>query len=209
MHCPLECVLDLSKLVIYEFHFNYIKQKYPLEKSTLCFTDTDCLLYTIKTEDIYRDMVCDADRFDFSGYDDAHPCFDGLHGDIVQTLKRQNKKEIGKMKDALAEFIGLRAKCYPFLVDATQQAAFNRKGKRTKKNKGIKECVVQNGIRHSHYMGCLFNNERLLVRMNRLRSTNHHIQSVAQIKTALINYDDTRFILPDGISTRAHDHYLN
>ena len=38
-------------------------------------------------------------RFDFSGYDDTHPCFDGLHGDIVQTLKRQNKKVIGKMKD--------------------------------------------------------------------------------------------------------------
>ena len=159
-------------------------------------------------------MMCAADRFDFSSYDVVHPCFDGLHGEIVQNLKRQNKKVIGKMKDELdgftmVEFIGLRAKCYSFLIDATQQAAFNRKGKRTKKNKGIKECVVQNDIQHSHYMGCLFNNERLLVRMNRLRSTNHQIQAVAQIKTALINYDDKRFILPDGISTRAHGYYLN
>ena len=109
----------------------------------------------------------------------------------------------------MAEFIGRRAKCYSFLVDATQQAAFNRKGKRTKNNKGIKECAGQNDIQHSHYTRCLFDNERLFVRRNRHRSTNHHIQAVAQIKTALTNYDDKRFILPDGISTRAHGHYLN
>ena len=52
------CVLDLSKLLMYDFHYNYIKQKYPGEKSTLCFTDTDSLLYAIKTENIYRDMMC-------------------------------------------------------------------------------------------------------------------------------------------------------
>ena len=116
--------MDLSKLLLYEFHYKYIKQKYPGEKSTLYFTDTDSLLYTIKTDNIYRDMVCDADRFDFSGYNDAHSCFEGLNGDIVQPVKRQNKKVIGKMKDELdgftmVEFIGLRAKCYSFLIDAT------------------------------------------------------------------------------------------
>ena len=69
-------------------------------------------------------MVCDEDRFD------------GLYGGIVQKLKRQNKKVIGKMKGeidgfTMAEFIGLREKLYSFLVDATQTAAFNKNGKRT------------------------------------------------------------------------------
>ena len=45
---------------MYDFHYNYIKQKYPGEKSTLCFTEKGSLLYMIKTENIYRDMVCDS-----------------------------------------------------------------------------------------------------------------------------------------------------
>ena len=45
------CILDLSKVLIYEFHFDYIKNKYD-NKSKLLFTDTDSLMYEIKTEDV-------------------------------------------------------------------------------------------------------------------------------------------------------------
>ena len=50
------CVLDLSKVLMYSFHYDYIKSKYPGEASTLLFTDTDSLAYLIKTNDIYDDM---------------------------------------------------------------------------------------------------------------------------------------------------------
>ena len=43
---------DLSKTLIYEFHYNYIKQRYP--KSTLLFTDTDFLTYQIQTDNVYK-----------------------------------------------------------------------------------------------------------------------------------------------------------
>ena len=53
-------VLELSKLLMYEFHYDYMKKKYPEAK--LFFTDTDSLCYDIPTEDIYKDMEQDADR---------------------------------------------------------------------------------------------------------------------------------------------------
>ena len=49
-------VLELSKLLMLDFHYGYIKEKYPGEKSRLHFTDTDSLLYSIETSNIYEDM---------------------------------------------------------------------------------------------------------------------------------------------------------
>ena len=47
------CVLDLSKELMHEFHYNYIKIKHR-NNARLLFTDTDCLMYQIKTEDVYE-----------------------------------------------------------------------------------------------------------------------------------------------------------
>ena len=58
------CIVELSKLLMYDFHYNYILRKYPDAK--LLFTDTDSLTYHIKTEDIYADFWADRERFDNS-----------------------------------------------------------------------------------------------------------------------------------------------
>ena len=61
------CILEFSKILTYEFHYGYIKNKYD-NKSKLLFTDTDSLMYDIKTEDVYEDFNSHKDMFEFSNY---------------------------------------------------------------------------------------------------------------------------------------------
>ena len=73
-----QAILDLSKIVMYEFHYDYMKQKYP-EGLTLCYMDTDSLIYDIETNDFYKDIAKDIqDRFDMSGYNPDRPLPVGL-----------------------------------------------------------------------------------------------------------------------------------
>ena len=101
-----QAILDLSKTLMYEFHYDYMRPKYG-SKVELCYMDTDSFVYKIETEDFYRDIAKDVEkRFDTSGYskDDNRP------------LPIGKKKVIGLMKDELGgkimtEFVTLRAKC--------------------------------------------------------------------------------------------------
>ena len=84
------CILDLSKTLRYDFHYNYIKQKYG-DKAKLLLTDTDSLKYEIQTEDFYKDISVDVKhRFDISDYSPNHPS---------GNPSRLNKKVIGMFKD--------------------------------------------------------------------------------------------------------------
>jgi hypothetical protein len=82
-------VLELSKLLMYQFHYGYIKDRFG-DRAKLLFTDTDSLCYEFKSPDIYQEIGEDADLFDFSDYPTDHP----LHS-------VQNKKVMGKMKDEM------------------------------------------------------------------------------------------------------------
>ena len=95
------CILDLSKTLMYYFHYKYIKSKYG-NRAKLLFTDTDSLTYEIETEDVYQDFWNDKERFDNSDYPESSPYFD-----------KTNKKVIGKFKDEASgiprtSFVGLR-----------------------------------------------------------------------------------------------------
>ena len=94
-------ILELSKVLIYEFHYNYSKNKYD-KKSIQLFTDTDSLMYEIKTEDAYEDFSSNKEMFDFSNYLTKSKCYDN-----------SNKLVIGKTKDetvgfAIEEFVALK-----------------------------------------------------------------------------------------------------
>ena len=61
------CILDLSKTLMYDFHYNYIKLKYT-DKAKLLLTDNDSLLHEIEAEDVYQDFWNDKDKFDNNNF---------------------------------------------------------------------------------------------------------------------------------------------
>ena len=126
-------ILDLSKTLMYDFHYGFIKNKYG-EKAKLLFTDTDSLCYEIQTEDFYKDMYEYKELFDLSD-------MSGKFNDNV------NKKVIGKMKmeypnKVIKEFIGLRSKMYSIKLDDDEE---------TKKAKGVKKYVIKKDLKHECY----------------------------------------------------------
>ena len=185
------CILDLSKTLMYDFHYNYIKEKYG-NKAKLLFTDTDSLTYEIETDDVYRDFWNDKDRFDNSEYPESSPYFD-----------KTNKKVIGKFKDEacsipITEFIGLRSKMYSYIKD-------NNKGGKTAK--GIKKNIINNNIKHTDYKNVLLENRQIQHTMKTIRSSKHQLGSYEINKISLSCFDDKRYILTNGIESLAYGHY--
>ena len=108
----VQAILDLSKTIMYEFHYDNMKQKYSEKNLKLLYMDTDSLVYDIKTEDFYKDMANDVEtRFDTNEYGSGRPLPIG-----------KNRKVIGLMKDesggkTMKEFISLRLKMYSYRVE--------------------------------------------------------------------------------------------
>ena len=73
-------ILDLSKLLMYEFHYKCIKSKFDAK---LLFTDTDSLVYEIETEDVYEDFYQDKNLFDFSDYPLDSEFFDPVNKKLL------------------------------------------------------------------------------------------------------------------------------
>ena len=130
-------ILDISKILMYEFWYDYMKPKYGNDVK-LCYMDTDSFVMNIKTEDFYKDIANDIEKwFDMSNYEVDRPLPTG-----------KNKKVIGLMKNELGgkiitEFITLRPKTY--LTDD---------GKEDKKAKGTKKCVIKRMIKLNDYKNC-------------------------------------------------------
>ncbi len=72
---------------------------------------------------------------------------------------------------------------------------------------GVKESV-KNTLKHEEYKNTLFQEEDKMITQKLLRSYKHQVHSVTQTKIGLTAYDDKRYLV-DGVTTRAHGHYLN
>ena len=109
-----QAILDISKILMYEFWYEYIKSKYK-DKARLCYMDTYSFIIKIKTEDFYEDIADNVEKwFDTSNYD---------RNDKRPIPIEINKKKLGMFKDELGgkimeEFVGLRAKTYSYLIDS-------------------------------------------------------------------------------------------
>ena len=179
-------ILDISKILMYEFWYDYMKLKYK-DKVKLCYMDTDSLIMNIKTNDLYKDVSYNVDKeFDTSNYKCNRPLPTG-----------KNKKVIGLMKDELGgkiitEFVTLRPKTYSYLTDD---------GKIDKKAKGTKKCVIKRTIKFDDYKNCLLNDKILLKSQQRFISKKHDAYTEDINKIALSNDDDKRIVLLDKITS--------
>ena len=168
-----QAILDLSKIVMYEFHYDYMVPKYGLEKSKLCYMDMDSLVYHIRTEKFYEDIANDAEaRFDTSGYSKT---------DFRPLPISLNKKVIGLMKDELGgkimtEFMALRPKLYSYK---------KLNGSGDKKCKGIKKCVVKKTLTFEDYKTCLFSDSTEYRSQLMFRSAKHEVHTIKVNKVLL------------------------
>ena len=172
-----QAILDLSKTIMYEFHYNYMKQKYDSDKLQLCYMDTDSLVYHIKTKDFYADIADDVPtRFDTSSYPDNRPLPIGLNKKVIRLMK----DKLGG--DIMSEFVALRSKLYSFgKIDGSED----------KKCKGIKKCVVKKTLLFNDYKDCLLANSGDVYRSQLMfRSTKHEVHTVEVNKVALNRDDD-------------------
>ena len=110
------------------------------DKIRLCYTDTNSFIMHIKTDDFYKDISADVDKwFDTSNFNknDNRPLEIG-----------KNKKALGKFKDEIggkimAKFAALRSKTYSFLIDEDTDEDYEKNKIVNKTAKGTKKCAVK------------------------------------------------------------------
>lgn len=219
------CVLDISKITMYSFLYDFLKPKYG-DKCRVAYTDTDSFILDIQTEDFYSDMRENIYMFDTSDYPWPNK----------YNIERKNKKIPGLFKDELngeilTEFVGLRAKCYAVRslaserdIEEMEKAQREKKNggciglhkignsiynERMKKSKGVKKCVVKKKITFDMYAECIHNNSRVTEVQNTIRSIKHNVYTIQQTKVALSPSDDKRYIIkPAGTDTLAWGHWM-
>ena len=148
-----QAILDINKTLMYEFWYDYLKPKYQ-DKIKLCYMDADSFIMHIETEDFYKDIANDVNKwFDTSKYTNLEiwPFTIGL-----------NIKVIGKFKDEIngnimTEFIALRSKTYALRWIKDEGGQITEQ----KKAKGTKKWVIENNLNFDLYKKALFNNETI------------------------------------------------
>ena len=181
-------ILDISKTLMYEFWYDYLKPKYN-DKAKLCYMDTDSFVINIFIEDFFEDINNDVERwFNTSNYDenDKRPLQIGV-----------NKKVIGKLKGELGgkimkEFWTLRAKTYSYFMNDNSEI---------KKAKGVKRCVIKRRPMFENYKDSLFNNKKIMQSPLRFKSDHHNVYKEEVNKVALNTDDNKRLQTFDRVTT--------
>lgn len=188
------CVLEISKLFMYDFHYDFMLKKFNTIDCRLQYTDTDSFIYDIQCGDIYAFIKDNSNKFDTSDYSPNN-----RYG-----IKLVNNKIPGKMKDeckgyCISEFIGLRSKMYSVKIAGL---------KTIKKAKGVKYNVMERKIRFHHFLKCLKEKCDFLGEQCTIKSKLHQVYSIKQTKKMLDSDDNKRYILENRIDTFAWGHYL-
>ena len=154
-------VLELSKLLMYDRQYNYFVKNFDC---SLLFTDTDSLVYEIRSvDDIYEKIYEDRDSSDFSS--------------------DSNKKVIGKMKDeiggiVISGFIGLKSKMYSLIrVDVEEK---------------IRATGINRELKYDEFRDVLFNKKIIRYNIKRIQAKRNRLGAYDVCKISLSCFDDKR-----------------
>ncbi|CAH1099545.1 unnamed protein product [Psylliodes chrysocephalus] len=189
-------VLDISKTIIYEFFYGYIKKMYG-DAVKLCYTDTDSLILEVFTKNFYEDIKQNIVYFDTSNYPESNE-----YG-IPKT-----KSVVGKMKDEfcgtpIQAFYGTGAKAYCIKLGKTFKNTTE-----IKKAKGVSRNVIKNQLQVSDYIRIIENGDMIYRKMYVFISSLHTIYTELKNKVALSAKDDKRYVIPHDVNTLAWGHLL-
>ena len=169
------CILETSKLHMYQFWYEHLKNKYKVE---LVYTDTDSFIIDVETDDIYKDMFEDKHLYDFSEYPKDHPNYDITNKKVLGKFKNEMKSLI------ITEFIGLKPKMYSFNYIENNIIV----NKNT--HKGVKESVSLN---HDEYKRSLYKEELIYKEFFNLQLNKQNIYLDKINKIALNPFESKRF----------------
>jgi len=192
-------VLDQSKFLMYDFHYNTMLKNFDRQNIDLLFTDTDSLCYHIRKQNPFTLMKKKSKLFDLSNYPKNH-----------ELNNNANKKVIGKFKNEsvnqITEFVGLRSKLYAYRTDLSVDKNDHDEHK---KCKGVKRSVVAQDITFYNYKNTLFERQAFKIKQNGFRSYKHQIYTETVSKVALSHNDDKSFISENKVQCYTFGHYLN
>ena len=185
-------ILDISKILMYEFCYDYIKPEYG-GRAKPCYTDTDSFIIYTKTKDFSEDISNDVERwFDTSNYDKNDKRLLAI-GENEKVLRLFKDKLGGKI---IVEFIALRSKRYAYLMDD---------GRNHKKAKGTKKCVIKQKRMFKNYKDFLFSDKTIYKSQERRKSCYHNIYTEEANKITLSSNYDKRLQTFDRITTYPYE----
>jgi len=191
-------ILELSKETMLDFHYNIMKKRYH-DKATLLYTDTDSLVYHIKTNDFYNDMWSMKEHFDMSDFSGA----------LSKWNDQTNKKVLGKFKDespnkVIAHFAASKPKVYGFEsieIDPNENETISSK----MKIKGVQGAAVKAQCSFEQLKAVLKENRQTEVEIKSIRSHNFSVGTEESKKKALNGFDSKRLLI-DAQRSLAYGH---
>ena len=172
-----QAILYLSKIILYEFHYDYMKPKYG-KNLQLCYMDTDSLVYNIKTDNFYEDITDDVKaRFDMSSY--SHSQVRPLPIGIKKNATCFMKVELGGR--IMTKFVTLRPKLYSYKTLSVSG---------DKRCKGVKKCIVKKTQDFEDYKQCLLAGQNTFRKQLLFWNKLHEVNTTEVNKLALSRDDD-------------------
>ena len=162
--------------------------------------DTDSFVIQIITEDFYKDIANDIEKW-------FHTCnYDENKAGKTPIPTGKNKKVIGLFKDELGGkvkevLVNTKAKTFAYLINGYNNDDYDKEKIKNKKAKELKKSLIKRKTKFENYTDCLFNDKIILKSQQRFKSYNHDVYTEEVNKIALSSNDDKRLQTFDRIET--------